>query len=72
MCSLNRILKLLLVCPMYAFLQSGHVSLYAPDLVYLSIVWYLCVSVLWIVFTLTYTTGMSHLKVLLDLKLPGI
>jgi len=50
MCSLNRTAKLLPVCPTYAFLQSRHVSLYTPDLVYLSVVWYLCVRVLWIVF----------------------
>ena len=27
------------VCPTYGLLQSGHVSLYAPDLLYLSRVW---------------------------------
>jgi len=36
MYSLNRIAKFLPVCPTYVFLQSGHVSLYTPNLVYLS------------------------------------
>jgi hypothetical protein len=30
-CSLNRVAKLLPVCPTYAFPQSGHVNLYTPD-----------------------------------------
>ena len=39
LCSLNLCVKLCLICPIYALLQSGHVSLYAPDLLYLSRVW---------------------------------
>jgi hypothetical protein len=39
MYSLNHIAKFLPVCPTSAFLQSGHVSLYTPNLVYLSVVW---------------------------------
>ena len=39
LCSLNLCVKLGPVCPIYALLQSGHVSLYAPDLLYLSRVW---------------------------------
>jgi uncharacterized membrane protein len=31
--------KLLSVWPTYAFLQSGHVSLYTPDYVYSSVLW---------------------------------
>jgi hypothetical protein len=31
LCSLYRILKLLPVCPTYAFLHSGQVSMYSPD-----------------------------------------
>jgi hypothetical protein len=31
LCSLYRILKLLPVCPTYAFWHSGHASLYTPD-----------------------------------------
>jgi len=49
--SRNRIVKFLPVCPTYAFLQSGHVSLYMPDRVYLSVVWVLRVSALRMVFT---------------------
>jgi hypothetical protein len=30
-------------------LQSGHVRLYTPDCVYLSVLWWLCVSWLYIV-----------------------
>ena len=30
-CSLKRVVNLLPVCPMYAFWQSGQVSLYTPD-----------------------------------------
>jgi len=51
MCSWNRIVKFLPVCPTYSFLQSGHVSLYTPDRVYLSVVWVLRVSALRMVFT---------------------
>jgi hypothetical protein len=36
LCSLNLVWNLLSVCPMYAFPQSGHVSLYTPDCLYLS------------------------------------
>jgi len=35
------------VCPTYALLQSGHVSLYAPDLLYLSLVWGFVISSFW-------------------------
>jgi hypothetical protein len=35
------------VCPMYVFLQSGQVSLYAPERVYLSGVMCLCTSRFW-------------------------
>jgi hypothetical protein len=37
MCSLNLVEKLQSVWPMYALLQSGHVSLYTPDEAYLSL-----------------------------------
>jgi len=36
LCSLNLVLKFYPVCPMYAFTQSGHISLYTPDCVNLS------------------------------------
>ena len=35
------------VCPTYTLLQSGHVSLYAPDLLYLSWVWGFVISSFW-------------------------
>ena len=35
-CSLKRVANFLPVCPMYALWQSGQVSLYIPDLEYLS------------------------------------
>ena len=44
LCSLNLCVKLRPVCPIYALLQSGYVSLYAPDLLYLSRVWCFGVS----------------------------
>ena len=39
LCSLNLCVKLHPICPIYALLQSRHVSLYVPDLLYLSRVW---------------------------------
>ena len=45
--SLNLRAKLLPVCPTYALLQSGHVSLYAPDLLYLSRVWCFGITSFW-------------------------
>ena len=47
LCSLNLCVKLRPVCPTYALLQSGHVSLYAPDLLYLSMVWGFGISSFW-------------------------
>jgi hypothetical protein len=47
--SLYHAKKFLPVWPTYAILKSGHVSLYAPDCVYLSVLWCLCVSWLYIV-----------------------
>ena len=47
LCSLHPSAKLLSRCPTYALLQSGHVSLYAPDLVYLSRVWGFNISSFW-------------------------
>ena len=35
LCSLKCIAKLLPVCPTYAFLHLGHVSLYTPDCAYM-------------------------------------
>jgi len=49
LCSLNLTAKLLPVFPTYALLQSGHVSLYTPDCVYLSDVCCLCINSLWMV-----------------------
>jgi len=37
--SLNLCVKLWSVCPTYTLLHSGQVSLYAPDLLYLSRAW---------------------------------
>jgi len=37
LCSLYLLLNFLPVCPMYAMLQSGQVSLYVPERVYLSV-----------------------------------
>jgi len=42
LCSLNLAQKFLLVCPTYALLQSGQVSLYTPDCVYLSVLFVNC------------------------------
>src|SRR5215475_13208478 len=40
LCSLNLVENFLPVCPMYALLQSGHVSLYTPECVcWSSLVW---------------------------------
>jgi len=47
LCSLNLRAKLLSVCPTYALLQSGHVSLYVPDLLYLSRVWGIGIGSFW-------------------------
>ena len=47
LCSLNLCVKLLSVCPTYTLLQSEHVSLYAPDLLYLSRVWGFGISSFW-------------------------
>jgi hypothetical protein len=49
LCSLNLIAKLLLVCPTFALLQSGHINLYAPEREYLSGGWCRGISSLWIV-----------------------
>ena len=45
--SLNICVKQRSVCPTYALSQSGHVSLYAPDLLYLSRVWGFGISRFW-------------------------
>jgi len=68
MCSWNRIVTCLPVCPTYAFLQSGHVSLYTPDRVYLSTVSVLGVSALWMVFTVRNAIFRSVLLNLLVMK----
>jgi hypothetical protein len=47
LCSLYLSLKLLPVCPTYALLQSGHVSLHAPEHMYLAGVTYFCISRFW-------------------------
>ena len=68
MCSRNCILKFLPVCPTYAFLHSGHVSLYTPDRVYLSDVWVLRVSALRMVFTVRNAIFRSVLLNVLVMK----
>ena len=47
LCSLNLCVKHCPVCPTYVLLQSGHVSLYAPDLLYSSRVWGFVISSFW-------------------------
>ena len=47
LCSLNLYVKLRPACPTYILLQSGHVSVYAPDLLYLSTVWGFGISSFW-------------------------
>ena len=50
LCSLNLAKKFLPVCPTYALLQSGQVSLYTPDCTYLSVLFVnclLCMSIFW-------------------------
>jgi hypothetical protein len=47
--SLHLSLKGLQVCPTYTLLQSGHVSLYAPERLYLSGVTCFCISRFWMV-----------------------
>jgi hypothetical protein len=42
LCSLNLIKKFLPVCPTYALLQLGQLSLYTPDCVYLSVLFISC------------------------------
>ena len=49
LCSLNLCVKQRPVCPTYALLQSGHVGLFAPDLLYLSRIRGFCISRFWIV-----------------------
>ena len=49
LCSLNLSMKLRTVCPTYTLLQSGHVSLYAPERVYFSVGWGLGISCRWMV-----------------------
>ena len=44
LCSWKRMVKLRPVCPTYAFLQSGHVSLYTPDRECMSVVCLLCIK----------------------------
>ena len=53
LCSLNLVRKLLPVCPTYALLQSGQLSLYTPECMYLSVLFVICflfMSVFWIEF----------------------
>ena len=52
-------MKLRPVCPTYALLQSGHVNLYTPDLLYLSGVWGLGISSFWRVLLVRRVTFMS-------------
>jgi hypothetical protein len=59
LCSLYLSLKLLPVCPTYALLQSGLVSLYAPERVYLSGVTCFCTSRFWIVLLVLSAIFMS-------------
>ena len=47
LCSLNLCVKHSTVSLTYALLQSGHVSLYAPDLLYSSQVWGFVISSFW-------------------------
>jgi hypothetical protein len=49
LCSLYCARKFIPVWPTYAILQSGHVSLYTLDCVYLSVLWCVCVSWLYTV-----------------------
>ena len=44
LCSWKRVAKLRPVCPTYALLQSGHVSLYTPDRESMSEVCCLCIN----------------------------
>ena len=49
--SLNLVKKFLPVCPTYTLLQSGQLSLYTPDCVYLSVLFVSCLlfmSMFWI------------------------
>ena len=52
-------MKLRPVCPTYALLQSGHVNLNTPDLLYLSRVWDLGISSFWRVLLARRVTFMS-------------
>ena len=70
LCSLKRTAKFLPVCPTYALLHTGHVSLYTPDCVYLSDFCVLCISFLSIVllvfmFVKAYceiSSSLSHIR----------
>ena len=49
--SLNLVKKFLPVCPTYTLLQSGQLSLYTPDCVYLSVLFVTCflfTSIFWV------------------------
>ena len=59
LCSLYLIVKLCPVCPTYAFLQSGHTNLYAPEHAYLSGGWCWGISSLWIVLVVRQATFRS-------------
>jgi len=50
LCLLKLAKNFLLVCPTYALLQLGQVSLYTPDCMYLSVLFVnysLCISIFW-------------------------
>jgi hypothetical protein len=59
LCPLNLTVKFLPVCPTYALLQLGHVSLYTPDCAYLSDVCCLCTNNLWMVLLVRNAIPMS-------------
>jgi len=72
LCSLNLCVKHRPVCPTYGLLQSGDVSLYAPDLLYLSRVWGFVISSFWSVLLVRRVILMSAFLKMFVIKLVSL
>ena len=65
-------MKLRPVCPTYVLLQSGHVNLYTPDLLYLYGVWGLGIRSFWRVLLVRRVTFMSAFLKMLVMKVVSL
>ena len=72
LCSLNLRVKHRPVCPTYALLQSGHVSSYAPDLLYFSRVGDFVISSFWNVLLVRRVILMSAFLKMFVIKLVSL